>query len=162
MDWPHDDTASLIGFYGDPRGPGWVTANLVAFSPPWAMSYRDDDGKVSPVHHFEVHRKIITPLTSIFACIWEHYGKSQAAIEAVGMQWYGGCFNFRPVRGSARLSCHAFGAAIDLDPEQNPMNRSHLSHMAPAVVDAFKREGAFWGGDFKSRQDPMHFQFAHE
>ena len=27
------------------------------------------------------------------------------------------------------------------------------------VVDAFKRQGARWGGDFKKRTDPMHFEF---
>lgn len=34
--------------------------------------------------------------------------------------------------------------------------------MPDAVVQCFKSEGWFWGGDFKSRKDPMHFQAAHE
>lgn len=152
----------MIGFYGDPRNPGWHSVSLVPFTPPWTMSFKDDNGKLHPVSHFDVHRKIIAAMTAAFAEVWEHYGRTQAAIEAVGLHWYGGCYNFRPVRGSARLSCHAFGAAIDLDPEHNPMNRSHVSHMPQPVVDAFKKQGAFWGGDFRSRQDPMHFQFAHE
>ena len=28
-----------------------------------------------------------------------------------------------------------------------------------APPDAFKRQGARWGGDFKKRTDPMHFEF---
>ncbi len=50
----------------------------------------------------------------------------------------------------------------DLDPEHEPMNRNHLSKMPQVVVDAFEAEGWFWGGRFKQRQDPMHFQAAHE
>ncbi|HXF86743.1 MAG TPA: M15 family metallopeptidase [Xanthobacteraceae bacterium] len=49
---------------------------------------------------------------------------------------------------------------MDIDPEHNPMNRERRSRMPQAVIDAFKAEGAFWGGDFRTRQDPMHFQFA--
>jgi len=54
------------------------------------------------------------------------------------------------------------GILKDLDPEHEPMNRNHVSHMPQVVIDAFKAEGAFWGGDFHARQDPMHFQFATE
>lgn len=162
LKWPHDDTASLIEFYGDPSHPHFQVEELTTFTPPWAMSYKGDDGKVSPVRRFQVHRKTFLAMTMAFADIWAHYGRSQQAIEAIGLHWYGGCFNYRPVRGSSRLSCHAFAAAIDLDPEHNPMNRGHLSKMAQPVVDAFKKQGAFWGGDFISRQDPMHFQWAHE
>jgi len=162
MQWPHDDTQSLIAFYGDPRRPGWHSASLVPFAPPWLMKYKDDAGSVTPVSHFDVHRKIITAMTAVFADIWEHYGKSQAAIEAVHLHWYGGCYNYRPIAGSSRLSTHAFGAALDLDPEENTFNRSHLSHMPQPAIDAFDKQGAFWGGRFRTRQDPMHFQFAHE
>jgi D-alanyl-D-alanine carboxypeptidase len=49
---------------------------------------------------------------------------------------------------------------VDLDPEHNPLNRTHSRKMPQAAIDAFKAQGAFLGGDFKSRQDPMHFQFA--
>ena len=79
------------------------------------------------------------------------------------MHWFGGCYAPRNVRGSGtKLSAHAFAAAIDLDAEHEPMNRNHTSHMPQVVIEAFEAEGAYWGGKFRTRQDPMHFQFATE
>lgn len=162
MIWPHDDNASLIAFYGDPASRVFAQ-NLVPFTPPWQMSYKADSGKVTAVRHFVVHRKCLDAFTRAFAKIRDAYGKNQNRIEADNLHWFGGCYAPRNVRGSAtKLSTHAFAAAIDLDPEHEPMNRNHVSHMPQVVIDAFKAEGAFWGGDFHSRQDPMHFQFATE
>lgn len=161
--WPHDDNASLIAFYGEPTSRVFAQ-NLVPFVPPWSLLYKDDNGKVTPVRHFVVHTKIHDPLARIFDAILLAYGGDQAKIEADNLHWYGGCYAPRVVRGSTtgKLSCHAFAAAIDLDPEHEPMNRNHQSKMPQVVVDAFKAEGFFWGGDFKTRQDPMHFQAATE
>ena len=160
--WPHDDNVSLIAFYGDPIRRVFAQ-NLVPFTPQWQMSYKDDAGKVTPVRHFVVHQKCFGALDRIFAAIWNAYDQSQARIEADNLHWFGGCYAPRNVRGSStKLSCHAFAAAIDLDPEHEPMNRVHASRVSQIVIDAFKAEGAFWGGDFHTRQDPMHFQFATE
>ena len=160
--WPHDDNDSLIGFYGDP-GSRVFAMNLIPIVPPWQMFYKDDAGHVTPVKHFVVHTKCHDSLARVFASIWASYGQSQPRIELDNLHWYGGCYAPRNVRGSdTKLSCHAFAAAIDLDPEHNPLNRTHTSKMPQVVVDAFKAEGWFWGGDFISRQDPMHFQAAHE
>jgi hypothetical protein len=127
------------------------------------MAYKDDAGKLTPVKRFVVHQKCLLAFQSAFATIWNAYGKDQARTEANNLHWFGGCYAPRNVRGSSsKLSTHAFAAAIDLDPEHEPMNRNHVSHMPQVVIDAFKAEGAFWGGDFINRQDPMHFQFADE
>jgi len=108
----------------------------------------------------KIHKKLASSLAAVFADIAAHFGNEvpQCVVN------YSGAYADRKVRGSAtKLSCHAFGAAIDLDAEHNPMNRSHNSGtMHPAVIEAFKKQGWFWGGDFRARQDPMHFQAAHE
>jgi len=31
--------------------------------------------------------------------------------------------------------------------------------MPQLVIDAFKHQGARWGGDYRGRKDPMHFEF---
>lgn len=96
-------------------------------------------------------------------------------------------FNGRPITGGSRWSLHAYGAAIDINPVQNPfvdiaddgqarispassahvaVNRSEArpgkaprSGMAESVVDLFARHGFFvWGGDWNYPIDYQHFQ----
>lgn len=156
-DWPHDDQLSLTRFYGR---PGQVAMGNVRV--PWHMIYAEPPHP--PIPHFLMHVKCVTAMNLILQNIWDHYGRSQQEIEEVGMHIYGGAYNPRKIRGSTRWSVHAFGAAVDFDPDHNEMSYApHKPHrMAQPVIDAFKAEGAFWGGDFSYRKDPMHFQFAHE
>jgi hypothetical protein len=70
---------------------------------------------------------------------------------------WGGIYNFRPIRGRRRLSLHAFGAAIDLNPETNRLGTE--GDLSPAIVEVFEHFGFVWGGRFR-RRDPMHFQYA--
>lgn len=72
---------------------------------------------------------------------------------------FGGCFAYRPQRGSHKLSTHAWGISIDLNPSSNRMGTNGSMHSE--VIDMFRMYGFFWGGDFtaKERRDPMHFQF---
>jgi D-alanyl-D-alanine carboxypeptidase len=156
-EWPHDDQLSLTRFYGR---PGQVAMENVVV--PWHMIYAEPPHP--PIPHFLMHVKCVPAMHRIFTAIWDYYGQSQQMIEEIGMHIYGGAYNPRKIRGSRRWSVHAFGAAVDFDPEHNAMNYlPHNPHkMAQPVIDAFKAEGAFWGGDFSYRHDPMHFQFAHE
>jgi poly-gamma-glutamate synthesis protein (capsule biosynthesis protein) len=88
-------------------------------------------------------------------------------------------FNCRVVAGTSRLSQHAFGRAIDINPVQNPyVAGNHTSPSAgvdydepaeraapaagvvvagDAVVSAFKSRGWGWGGDWSSSRDYQHF-----
>lgn len=151
--WPHDDPASLAAFYGDPARdePG---KQLVPVIPPFQMYY---DG--FPVKQILFHRKAAGALKAVFDEIWEHYGRDQAKLDALRISHYSGAYNHRLIRGSAtRWSNHAYGAAIDLDAEHNGFNAGHGTMPQP-VIDAFKRQGALWGGDYRGRTDPMHFEF---
>jgi hypothetical protein len=77
------------------------------------------------------------------------------------MHLTGGVYNFRQISGSARLSLHSYGAAIDLDPAGNPLGRAWLADagmMPLPVVAIFEAAEWKWGGRFKSRKDCMHFQ----
>ena len=72
---------------------------------------------------------------------------------------YSGVYNFRMKRGGSTYSLHAWGAAIDLDADDNTFRDSWpmKSDMPLEIMECFAREGwicagAFWG------YDAMHAQ----
>lgn len=150
--WPKDNQAALIAFYGTP-GPQ-VESQLVSVVPPFKMYY---DGK--PIASIKFHRKAAGALKAALDEIWEHYGRDQNKIDALGISKYAGSYNPRYIRGSTtKWSNHAYGAAIDLNAEDNGFGKGHGNIPLP-VIEAFKRQGARWGGDYRGRTDPMHFEF---
>jgi len=55
---------------------------------------------------------------------------------------------------------HSWGCAIDLDPANNGLgDRTPKFARYPKIIEAFKKEGWVWGGDW-SNYDGMHFQMA--
>lgn len=151
--WPHDDTASLTAFYGPPA----TSSNMVLVVPPWPITY---EGR--PCRGVQIHRKCAASLKAVFDDIALQVGHDWSKLPP-GATVFSGSYNPRPIRGSSRPSCHSFGAAVDWDSEQNTMNyNGDKGSMSPIVVGAYKRQGWYWGGDFHSRQDPMHFQAANE
>lgn len=84
-------------------------------------------------------------------------------------------FNYRVIAGTEKLSNHAYGKAIDINPLQNPYiskkiilpkngkyNKKAKGTITPdsAVVKVFKKHGWSWGGDWKSKKDYQHFEKA--
>lgn len=151
--WPNDDPASLAAFYGDPA-TGEPGKQLVPVVPPFKMYYG-----TQPVTRIMFHKKAAPALLAALTDIWEHYGRDQATLDQLRISSYSGAYNPRLIRGSKdRWSNHAYGAAIDFDAEHNGFNTGHGTMPQP-VIDAFKRQGALWGGDYRGRTDPMHFEF---
>lgn len=61
---------------------------------------------------------------------------------------------------SARFSSHGWGLVIDINHDRNPMVFGPLVTDIPdAVVVVWKSLGFGWGGEYRSRKDPMHFEF---
>lgn len=152
--WPHDDTASLLAFYGKP----WDDSSLLVEVPvQFPMDY---EGR--PVQHIQFHKRAAPALLAALQAIAAAAKADPGVLKHV--THFSGSYNYRPVRGSSRLSCHAFGAAIDFDAENLPFSYGPASptEMPQQVVDAFDSVGAFWGGLYKSRKDKMHFQWARE
>ncbi len=90
-------------------------------------------------------------------------------------------FNHRVIEGTSRLSLHAHGRAVDLNPLENPYVRSDSVQPAEGVqyldrtkekqgllkwgdpaVEIFIRSGWRWGGTFQSSKDYQHFDRAPE
>ncbi len=90
-------------------------------------------------------------------------------------------FCFRKVAGTDRLSKHAYGLAIDINPLYNPYIRNgrntqivlppegrayadrntdfpHKLHADDECVSIFKAHGFEWGGDWESVKDYQHFE----
>lgn len=91
------------------------------------------------------------------------------------------CFNYRVVDGTTKLSKHAYGLAIDINPFYNPYvtypdGKIRISPPGsepyadrsgdfPYKIDEndlcyklFKEHGFTWGGDWNSSKDYQHFQ----
>jgi D-alanyl-D-alanine carboxypeptidase len=88
-------------------------------------------------------------------------------------------FNVRQVAGGSSISLHAYGAAIDINPVQNPyvrrtgrsfsvtpragqayLNRKNVREgMVEPVVELFAEHGlSVWGGCWRNYTDYQHFQ----
>lgn len=145
--WPHDDTKSKLAFFGKPG------TNLIPITPPFQMYYDSH-----PIKTITVNKKIATALLLVFNEILDKCGHDQKKVDATGASAYGGCYNSRPIRGNpGTISNHSFGAAIDIDPANNPLG-AKIGKLPPLVIAAFKNQGFLWGGDYKSRKDWMHFE----
>lgn len=150
--WPHDDTPSKMDFYGNFHASGWQTLNLVHMFAPYNMYY---EGQLL-THGILVHKKIVPALQLVFGEIWNKCNHSQKAVDQTGASDFGGCFNIRAIAGSSNYSNHSWACAIDLSPGTNGFNMK--STLSSIVVDAFKRQGFKWGGDYVGRKDAMHFE----
>lgn len=149
--WPHDNQAERNAFYGNPAN-GEIADQLVPVVPPFQMYF---DGK--PISKISFHQKAAPALAAALNEIWDYYGHDQAKIDAAGVSKYAGAYNHRMVRGSkTKWSNHAYGCAIDLNAEENGLNTK--GNMPQPVIDAFCRQGWMWGGWYKGRKDPMHFE----
>lgn len=146
--WPESDQASLRAFYGAPGDE----ANLVSIELPYPMTY---DGKT--VRRTRVHRKCAASLVRVLESIEGMFAVRPDIVDEAGD--FAGVFNFRAKRGGTSWSLHAWGAAIDLDADDNTFRDSWpmQADMPLEIMEAFAREGwlsagAFWG------YDAMHFQ----
>jgi len=146
--WPASDQASLRAFYGAPGDE----SQLVRVELPYPMLYA---GK--RVTSTRVHRKCADSLVRVLTAI---RGRMEAAPHIRDeAEDFGGVYNFRLKRGGSSYSLHAYGAAIDLDADDNSFRASWpmQSDMPLEIIEEFAREGWISGGAFWG-YDAMHFQ----
>jgi hypothetical protein len=147
-------TKELIAKYGapNPKGTYLVTINL-----PYPFLY---DGK--PVSKMRCHKLVADKFLAVFNDILAHYGLDE--INRLGINKYGGCFNYRVMRGGTKLSRHSWGVAIDLDPQRNLLKEtSKTARFArpeyKPMIDIFYKHGFLSLGREKN-YDWMHFEIA--
>lgn len=146
--WPKGDQQSLRKFYGQPGDE----SNLVTVNFPFKTFY---EGK--EVKSFRCHKKVADSLLRVLRNIGSKYGSNKSIMEEATD--YGGIFNFRNKRNGTTFSVHAWGAAIDLDVDDNTFRDSWpmKADMPLEIMEEFAKEGwtsagAFWG------YDAMHFE----
>lgn len=111
------------------------------------------------------------------ALVDEYNGDDEASMAANNSS----CFNYRVISGTTKISNHAYGLAIDINPLYNPYitGTGENVKVQPAnAADYTDREGAFlykidhddlcyqlfiehgftWGGDWTSSKDYQHFE----
>lgn len=154
--WPQDNFDAKNAFYGDFQSKGWQELNLAHMFAPFPMFYE----KALLRHGILVHTKIMPPLAQAFEEIWNACDRDTNRINATGVSDWGGCFNIRRISGSNSWSNHSWACAVDLSPGTNGFNQTPT--LGGIVIQALKRQGARWGGDYHGRKDPMHFEFVSQ
>ncbi len=149
-------TAQAISKYGKPNqtGKGYLTYITLPF--PMKLAW---DTKTI-VKKMAVHKLIANNLSSVLSEILQVYGL--AKIKELGIDLFGGTFNYRQMRGGSEWSKHAFGIAIDLDPARNTLKEtSKTARFArpeyKEMIDIFYKHGFISLGREKN-YDWMHFE----
>lgn len=130
---------------------------LSNITPPYPLLY---DGK--PVRSIRVHQAVALHVQQALREVLEHYG--QAEIHRLGLDRYGGSYNYRSTTTGKALSMHAWGIALDFAPETNAYStrapRATLSHPdCETWWRIWESHGAVSLGRETDR-DWMHLQFA--
>ena len=148
-------TQNAIKKYGFPtENPNYLTVlNL-----PYPMRLAWDKNVF--VNKITCHKLVSDKLELIFKEILHYYGLEK--IKELGIDVYGGCYNFRKMRGGNDYSRHSWGIAIDLDPERNLLKEtSKTARFArkeyKPMIDIFYKYGFISLGREKN-YDWMHFE----
>lgn len=128
--------------------PEWPEAILTKIQLPSPLPLAWDMSRF--VKSISCHVQVAQSLGSIFA-----------QIEDSGL-WpevrsYGGCYNWRTMRGAMKLSTHAWAIGIDLDCADDRNQLGDIPVIHPSIIEAFEFAGWTWGGRF-ARKDGMHLQ----
>jgi len=132
--WPLEREAALIAFYGQPG----TESNLVSVEVPYTHRLSWDTS--TRVHRIRCHKLVADSLVRVLDRVLDHYGPDQ--IQALRLDLWGGSYNKRRKRGGTAWSTHAWGIALDYDPDRNQLKwgRDRASFAQPAY-DAW---WSFW------------------
>lgn len=153
---PHGAPA-IIRTYGNPLDyveskPAWEHLALEVRPLPFLLPYAYGPALISRVR---AHRLIVDRLRDLLVTC------ADRGVQLDRMA-YGGCYMYRAQRLAAKLSTHAWGIALDLDPANNelgiPWDGGKIM-LSSLIVETFEEAGWTWGGRWE-RPDCMHMQFA--
>ena len=147
--------AEVLALYGTPGN----SANFTQILTPFPMIVAWD--KTMQVQKLTCHKKIATALSNVLVDLLATYGKQK--LHDLGIDLYGGLYNFRKMRGSTtRWSRHSWAIAIDLDPDRNQLREDHTTARFARpeyklMIEIFYKHG-FVGYGPEKDYDWMHFE----
>ena len=113
------------------------------------------------ITRFGCHELVVEPIREAMEEILDVYGLEE--IKRLKLDYWGGCYNYRKMRGGSQPSTHSWGVAIDWLPQENRLRwKSDKASLARPEYDAFweawERVGGVSLGRVKN-YDWMHVQF---
>jgi hypothetical protein len=109
---------------------------------------------------FRCHEDVAQSITRVYNKVASAYSAEQ--IKEIGLDLWGGCYNYREKRGGTTLSTHAYGVAVDIDPIRNQLKwNSTQARLAKSDAAEFWKcwESEGWLSLGKARNfDWMHVQ----
>ena len=153
--WPKQDYNSMVNFYGP------VGENITKLEVPYKLKLAW--APTTTLTKISCHEKVAKSLYTIFENTLKTYGEKE--IPKLKLDLFGGCVNVRRKRGGSSWSIHSWGAAVDLDPDNNQlkMGKDKASFAKPIYNDFWKIvESEGWTSLGRARNfDWMHFQAAY-
>ena len=148
-------TEDIIKKYGKPNQNGTY---LVSIKLPYPMRLAWD--KETKVTTMRCHKLVADKFIAVFNELLSTYGLKK--IQELGIDLFGGCFNFRAMRGGSDYSRHSWGIAIDLDPERNTLKETDRTARFARpeykeMIDIFYKHG-FVNLGVEKNYDWMHFE----
>ena len=152
--WPVQNTPEFQEFYGE-RGSQLELIELpYEFKLCWDLRTK--------TKRTSCHAKVADSLGRVLQKVKEIYGEEE--ISRLRLDRYGGCYNDRVMRNGTLWSMHAWGIALDFDPERNRLNwgRDKAAFAHPDYTDWWKcwEEEGWISLGRKRNFDWMHVQAA--
>lgn len=115
---------------------------------PWVAGITNS-GTGAPLKRIYINRELKEKLATAFANL-ERTGVHTE------IKTFDGCYNPRQVRGRSTKSLHAWAMAVDLNADIEKLGQQ-TTNWSGRFLAIMKAAGLYWGGDWKSRKDSMHF-----
>ena len=150
--WPRQ--SGVPSFYGA------VGTRQVTIPLPYPMVLAWDTSQT--ITRMSLHEKVAPSAARALDNVLAHYGMEK--IHDLGLHLFGGSLNVRKMRGGSSYSMHAWGIAIDFDPERNQLKWGRdRARLARPDAEAFWRiwEAEGWVSLGRAANyDWMHVQAA--
>lgn len=149
-------TQQAITRFGQPNETGAGYLEKIILPYPMRIAWDTDTVVTSMMCHGLVKDNFIGAFNDILSA----YGLDK--IKSLGIDLFGGCFNYRKKRNGSAMSMHSWGIAIDLDPARNLLKENHTTARFARpeykkMIDSFYANGFIsLGKEFD--YDWMHFE----